>query len=347
LWTIALNNRIVAPPAYRGTRAFFSIDGDRLVAYELITGRQLWLVAAKNLRKPAVGDELIFSVDADGVTARSIDDGSERWKLALEEPLTADPVWENGWLILGTASGAVQAVRARDGGLVWSRNLPAPLHAPAAVAGDRVFLATADGNVQALRVDTGAPAWNKPFRVGDVPNEILALDTRIYVGSNDNYLYCLDAETGARVFRWGTGGDVVARPVIIDRTVYFASLDNILYALNAGSGSRRWAQNLPSRPIRGLVQAGNALLVSGLGGTIRSYHPTTGAPGAELVMEHTVGAPPAFLTGSELPAPQLLVYEVETTTVTAFGRSLEPPIVPLAQVQGLIAKTLGETPTKP
>src|SRR5262249_23721265 len=46
LWTLALNNALSAPPAFAGTRAYFPIEDDRLVAYDLATGHQLWLVAA-------------------------------------------------------------------------------------------------------------------------------------------------------------------------------------------------------------------------------------------------------------------------------------------------------------
>ena len=47
VWTLALNNQMTAPPAYDATRAFFSIDGDRVVCYELLSGTQLWIA---NLR---------------------------------------------------------------------------------------------------------------------------------------------------------------------------------------------------------------------------------------------------------------------------------------------------------
>ena len=36
VWALALNNALTAPPAYDGTRGFFPIEGDRLVAYDLI-----------------------------------------------------------------------------------------------------------------------------------------------------------------------------------------------------------------------------------------------------------------------------------------------------------------------
>ena len=37
---------LIAPPAYDGARGFFSIEHDRLVAYDLVSGRRLWTIAA-------------------------------------------------------------------------------------------------------------------------------------------------------------------------------------------------------------------------------------------------------------------------------------------------------------
>jgi outer membrane protein assembly factor BamB len=291
---------------------------------------------------------MIFSVDDDGITARRGEDGLEEWKVPIGEPIAAELTWENGWLIAGTASGSVLAFRARDGELIWRVSLEAPLHAPAALSGERVYLPVADGHVVALRLDNGAPLWK--FRLGDAPNEILALAGRLYVGSNDKYFYCLKAETGERYFRWPTGADVVGRPIIIDRRVFFASLDNFVYALDARSGSQQWAAGQPTRPVRGVTQAGDAVLVSGLGNTVLAFRARNGERLPDITLAGPIVAPPAFVADPGLLAPIIVIvsHEIEKgAMVTAYTRSLEVPQVPLAQVQSLISRMLGVTPMKP
>jgi outer membrane protein assembly factor BamB len=346
-WTLSLNNRLAGIPAYGDSQMYFPIEGNRLVAYDL-SGRQLWIVSAIQRSRLVAGSNLVFSVDDAGITARSATDGAGRWTVALDEPLATTLTWANGWLIGGTVSGSLFALRAADGQLIWRANLPAPLHAPAALSGEHVYVPTADAHVRALRLDTGAEAWK--FRLGDAPNEILALDTRIYVGSNDNYFYCLDAETGERLFRWPTGADVIGQPIIIGRRVYFASLDNFLYALDARSGSQAWAVSLPGRPIRGTIRAGDAVLVTGLGSKIHGYGARDGKLLGELALPHPIAAPPAFVADPSLLAPLVVVvsHELEKgATVTAFARSTEVPSLPLANVTDAIAKTLGVKPTTP
>jgi outer membrane protein assembly factor BamB len=344
-WTLSLNNRLAGAPAYGDSQMYFPIEGDRLVAYDL-SGRQLWIVKAIQRSRLVAGSSLVFSVDDAGITARSAADGSERWTVPLDEPLAAGLTWDNGWLIGGTASGGLLAFRAEDGQLIWRANLPAPLHAPVALSGGHVYAPTADAYVRALRLDTGAEAWK--FRLGAAPNEILALDTRIYVGSNDNYLYCLDTETGERLFRWPTGADVISQPVIIGRRVYFVSLDNFLYALDARSGSQAWAVRLAGRPIRGVIRAGEAILVTGLGTKVHGYGARDGKLLGELAVPHPIAAAPAFIADPTLLAPLVIVvsHEIEKgATVTAFSRSTEPPSLPLANLTDAIAKTLGVKPT--
>ena len=38
VWTLVLRNQLTVPPAYDDAHAFFSIEGDRVVAYELSSG---------------------------------------------------------------------------------------------------------------------------------------------------------------------------------------------------------------------------------------------------------------------------------------------------------------------
>ena len=49
VWNLALNNALAMPPAYDGPMAYFPIDGDRIVAYEILSGAQKWLTKARAL----------------------------------------------------------------------------------------------------------------------------------------------------------------------------------------------------------------------------------------------------------------------------------------------------------
>jgi outer membrane protein assembly factor BamB len=62
----------------------------------------------------------------------------------------------------------------------------------------------------------------------------------VYCGSNDGKLYCLNAETGAFLWDYQCGADVVSSPAVVNGNVYFGSRDHKVYCLNATTGTKIW-----------------------------------------------------------------------------------------------------------
>ena len=186
--------------------------------------RELWTIRCETQSRPAAGEGPVFVAEPEALAALREADGSEAWRVPLTERLVAPLVWDNGWLVAATASGALLALRGLDGHLVWRRDLGLPVSAPPVLAADRVYAPARDGRIIALRVDTGEPLWER--RLGGTPTEMLALDDRIYVGSDDNFFYCLTAKNGQIDWRWRTGGDIVGAAVVDDRRVYLSRSTN-------------------------------------------------------------------------------------------------------------------------
>jgi len=59
----------------------------------------------------------------------------------------------------------------------------------------------------------------------------------VYVGSEDNNVYALNATTGANVWTFTTGSEVYSSPAVANGVVYVGSDDNNTYALNATTGA--------------------------------------------------------------------------------------------------------------
>ena len=72
---------------------------------------------------------------------------------------------------------------------------------------------------------------------------------RIYVGSADKKVYCLNASTGNFIWNYTTGGSVLSSPAIADGKIYIGSYDNKIYCLNAANGSFLWSYTT-GNPIR-------------------------------------------------------------------------------------------------
>ena len=65
-------------------------------------------------------------------------------------------------------------------------------------------------------------------------------DGVVYVGSFDQKLHAVDAETGAKKWTYSTGDKVQSSPTVSDGVVYVGSDDQKLYALDAKTGAKKW-----------------------------------------------------------------------------------------------------------
>jgi outer membrane protein assembly factor BamB len=81
--------------------------------------------------------------------------------------------------------------------------------------------------------------WNYPTNDAVFSSPAVA-DGKVYVGSDDNRTYALNATTGALVWNYTTGGAVDSSPAVADGKVYVGSDDNRTYALNATTGALVW-----------------------------------------------------------------------------------------------------------
>jgi parallel beta-helix repeat protein len=64
---------------------------------------------------------------------------------------------------------------------------------------------------------------------------------KVYVGSYDQNLYCLDASSGAYIWSYPTGNALDSSPAVVDGKVYFGSRDCNVYCLNAYTGAYIWS----------------------------------------------------------------------------------------------------------
>jgi outer membrane protein assembly factor BamB len=383
VWGLSLNNSLTMPPAYEGARAFLSIDGDRLVAYDLIAGTRTWMVAARPELAPVAGGGFVFIREAGTLRALRGEDGSVAWELPLADRLAVHPVWDNGWLVLSLATGEVRALRATDGQRIWSRELESPAHATPALAADRVYIPTTDHRIVALRVESGERLWER--RLGGAVNDILALDDRLYAGSQDNFFYCVMAADGRVDWRWRTGGDVIGKPVADERYVYFVALDNVLRAMNLVTGGQQWMRPLPFRPAWGPAKAGSTIVVAGQTPPLRAFNikdgtaagtltgvaaqseegPPAGAPASAagqtppkkgpqpflaLAADAEVSAAPYVLEHPRTHGPLLLMLFKEIAkgaSATLVTHSIEPALVPAVSALPNLVQIAPVTPTTP
>jgi len=65
-------------------------------------------------------------------------------------------------------------------------------------------------------------------------------DQKLFVGSQDYYMYCLNPQSGELIWKKRTGGSVDSSPLIIEDKLYFGTYDGKIYALNTSDGAKQW-----------------------------------------------------------------------------------------------------------
>ena len=73
---------------------------------------------------------------------------------------------------------------------------------------------------------------------GWIVNAPTVVDGVVYVGSDDNHVYALDAGTGDLLWRFETGGVIRSSPTVTGGVVYAGSLDGGVYAFTAPPAPR-------------------------------------------------------------------------------------------------------------
>ncbi|HYM24274.1 MAG TPA: PQQ-binding-like beta-propeller repeat protein [Vicinamibacterales bacterium] len=337
IWSLALNNPLApeSAPVFDGGRGFIPIAGDRLAAYDLKSGTMIWTVGAAPAMPLAAGGDLVFYPESGAIVALHADDGSAAWRLPFDRPLAVPPVWDNGWLVIATTDARIVAISGADGRIIWQRELNVAARARPALAADRVYVPLANATVAALNVTTGEPVWQR--RLGGDPTDILALDERIYVGSTDHYLYCLEADTGDVGWRsMRTGAAVIGVPAYDDDRIYFVAFDNVLRAVSRRSGVQHWMKQLPLRPTSGPIRVGSTIIVSGNAAALPTYNAKDGSVLGTLAVAPEPAAPPTLVVDAASGQPQVMLVTgdiAKGATVSLVARTADPTpgtsIVPL------------------
>ncbi|HVB38386.1 MAG TPA: PQQ-binding-like beta-propeller repeat protein [Vicinamibacterales bacterium] len=336
IWSADLDHDFAAPPGFDGLQAYVPETDGHLVAYILVNGKPRWSIDLATRTTPAAGDHLVYVATAGAVVAVSADDGHEVWRVPLNGTLTVPLTWDAGWLIAGTSEGELWAWRAQDGQPVWHVSVGAALSAPATLGGDRLYVPLVDGRLLALNLQTGSRLWTD--KLGGAPTEVLPLDSRLFVGSTDNYFYALKTENGEQDWRWRTGADIVGAAVVDRRRVYFVSMDNLLRALDRDSGRLQWQQPLPMRPASGPQLAGSLAIVTGVyPSVVPAFNVADGKPAGTLQLTGELVGPPHVTPWGFTLGPSLIVATRtlgQPAQLQALARALEPPLAPFTALPG-------------
>jgi outer membrane protein assembly factor BamB len=104
----------------------------------------------------------------------------------------------------------------------------------------------------------------------------LQVGNRVYIGTADNQLLALNAETGALIWQFQTGHSVWGAPTYKDGRLFITSLDRSVYVLEAETGELIWQRTLDGAVASQAVVNEDLVYVSSFARSVHALSVETG-----------------------------------------------------------------------
>ena len=251
--------------------------------------------------------------------ARITSSGTVLWKVAFQGgvintiPTVADDLVVIGFLNVPK----IVALSVDDGKVIWSFTLDSPIASGSVAYSTNFYFGSSNGVVYAVSKD-GREIWHTRLGGSIETTPAVALG-RVIVGASDGSLYALNASNGKLLWKYTTGGPIVASPVVsLNGLVYVGSTDGRIYTLDAKNGELVWSDNTGASIEVTPVLDNGMLFVCSSDGTIRAYgrpSPSSNLPGWSLP------SPPRNLTATAGPGYVLLSWKPPVSSGAPQNRS--------------------------
>lgn len=127
------------------------------------------------------------------------------------------------------------------------------------------------------------------------------VDGKVYVGTNGGTFRCLNAATGAEIWRVNLPSDVVSSPAVADGRVIFGCGDSKVYCLNASNGAILWTKTCTGPVYSSPTIDGNAVYIGTIGNGasgsryLYSLNTSTGAENWKFSAANAIETKPCVL----------------------------------------------------
>jgi outer membrane protein assembly factor BamB len=192
-----------------------------------------------------------------------------KWKTNVNGAVISSPTIVDGVTYVGSGDKNIYALDAETGNKIWNFTTGFRVFSSQAVVDGKVYTGTDDGNIYCIDAKTGTQLW-KTFAGGItianagwlsyvMRSSPTVVSGKVYVGSLDGNLYCLDANNGVVNWKTLSPGPIYSTPsVITNDGVYFTSSNSVFpgnvtfYKINADNGNVIWTKSI-SRDFYGYI----------------------------------------------------------------------------------------------
>jgi outer membrane protein assembly factor BamB len=130
--------------------------------------------------------------------------------------------------------------------------------------------------------------------LGPIASTPCVIGNKMYFGSWDNRVYCLDTETGKMKWQFDAFGDVDSTPTYFESRLYFGGWDGKFFCLDAETGTRKWIYDARSAVIGSAVVEGGKCYFGTDSGTLICLDSVDGSLIWERYASKSFPASPSF-----------------------------------------------------
>ena len=300
IWHKALQGGIYSTPVTDGNSLYIGDDVGVMYSLDLKKGTTNWTfdTGMRIVGSPAVSDGVVVFGSANytiyGLDANT---GEQLWGVTTNQAVMGAATIHEGIAYIGGGDGRIFAIDIHSGNVKWSFDelknyvLTRPL-----VYRNKLYFGTWDTHFYALNLADGSLAWKWNNGKGNPklsPASVwpVAANGKIFITAPDRYFTCLDAETGAEV--WRTNAYKVRETVGMSedgKTVYSKCMWDTVVAMDATTPEpvTRWATNTgfgyehnPAMPL----EKDGTLWVSTKNGLLLGMNANTG----DVLWRHKIG----------------------------------------------------------
>lgn len=251
--------------------------------YELATADLVWNFGTDSKNDfcfcPIIkkDSDILVGLSNGQLKALSKDSGCEKWNINIEGKIL-DIKTSGKNIILGTSKG-IKVINDQTKAKEWEILTDKSVYSISNIYKNKIFAGCKDGSLYAIDSTTGLIEWSHSFDesvyVSNIGNEELYFasgnkcysvnfngkikwsfktdgvitsppeykDGKVFFGSWDHNIYCLDAKDGSKIWSFETEWGIDSTPEIAKNQVFVGGLDNNLYALDEKTGKLNWFYN--------------------------------------------------------------------------------------------------------
>ena len=258
LWQKALyhsdtKERIAAGPGYGEGIIVLANNKAEVFALKDGSGEELWRqkVSSEVLTKPVINGNKVFVQTVDGkVFALAKDSGKKLWVEGREIPAltlrgNSHPLVVKDKLLVGFSTGELVAYNIETGKVIWESAIAVPkgrtdLERIVDIDGlfsandDTIYVVSYQGKIASVALEDGRLIWSRDM---SSYTGVTTDDHQIYVTDEKGYIWALDKNSGATLWRQEKLADrYLTAPTILDNTIVVADVGGYVFWLSKEDG---------------------------------------------------------------------------------------------------------------